>query len=81
MREQLKTLRRQLLAAESVAEQRFAAARSGARASARNLVHYLALRRCDIRRLQLELGQHGLSSLGRSEGYVLANLEEVLDRL
>jgi len=38
--------------------------------SARNLVHYLGLRRMDIRRLQLGLAAAGLSSLGRSEGHV-----------
>jgi len=40
------------------------------RESARNLAHYLALRRRDIRRLQLELAGLGLSSLGRCEGHV-----------
>jgi pyruvate kinase len=38
--------------------------------SARNLAHYLGLRRRDIRRLQLALAAAGLSSLGRSEGHV-----------
>ena len=38
--------------------------------SARNLAHYLGLRRRDIRRLQLGLAAAGLSSLGRSEGHV-----------
>ena len=37
---------------------------------ARNLAHYLGLRRRDIRRLQLGLAAAGLSSLGRSEGHV-----------
>ncbi len=37
---------------------------------ARNLAHYLGLRRRDIRRLQLALAAAGLSSLGRSEGHV-----------
>ena len=39
-------------------------------ASARNLAHYLGLRRNDIRKLQLELAALGLSSLGRCEGHV-----------
>jgi pyruvate kinase len=46
--------------------------------SARNLVHYLALRRHDIRQLQEELAARGLSSLGRTESHVLASLEAVL---
>jgi pyruvate kinase len=50
-------------------------------ASARNLLHYLALRQRDVRELQLALSQSGLSSLGRSEGAVLSTLEEVRARL
>ncbi len=42
--------------------------------SSRNLLHYLALRRHDIRPLQDKLASYGLSSLGRSESRVLANL-------
>ena len=37
------------------------------RASARNLLHYLALRQHDLREVQPELTRLGLSSLGRSE--------------
>ncbi|HUN91155.1 MAG TPA: pyruvate kinase [Burkholderiaceae bacterium] len=47
------------------------------RRSALNLAHYLALRQQDIRSLQLELADVGLSSLGRSEGHVL----DTIDRL
>ncbi|VVM05697.1 pyruvate kinase [Methylacidimicrobium tartarophylax] len=50
-------------------------------ASARNLVHYLALRRFDLRRLQGELADRGLSSLGRAEGCVLFSLQAVLHAL
>ena len=46
--------------------------------SARNLVHYLALRRHDIRALQEKLATLGLSSLGRTESHVLAAVEAVL---
>jgi pyruvate kinase len=54
------------------------------RESARNLLHYLAFRRFDLRRDQAELAHLALSSLGRSEGHVLFNLDSVLgwlDRL
>ena len=44
------------------------------RSSARNLVHYLALRRRDIRALQKKLAALGLSSLGRIESHVLGNV-------
>jgi pyruvate kinase len=49
--------------------------------SARNLVHYAALRQHDLRELQLLLQQHGLSSLGRSESFVMASLLEVRMRV
>jgi len=51
------------------------------RESARNLVHYLALRQFDLRSVQNELAELGLSSLGRAESHVLHNLESVLERL
>jgi pyruvate kinase len=48
------------------------------KSSARNLLHYLALRQRDLRPLQKKLARFGLSSLGRSESHVLANLEAVI---
>ncbi len=51
------------------------------RASARNLAHYLALRRQDIRELQDELARLGLSSLGRAEAHVMATIDSVLGAL
>ena len=49
--------------------------------SARNLLHYVALRRHDVRGLQQKLATLGLSSLGRSEGHVMASIDSVLDLL
>ncbi|MDW8267184.1 MAG: pyruvate kinase [Gemmataceae bacterium] len=49
--------------------------------SARNLLHYLALRRHDIRQLQDRLSALGLSSLDRSESHVRATVEAVLQVL
>ncbi len=51
------------------------------RRSARNLVHYLALRSNDLRELQHALARLGLSSLGRNESHVLANLSAVASAL
>lgn len=48
--------------------------------SARNLVHYVALRQHDLRDLQVELAQLGLSSLGRSESCVRGSLIQVSRR-
>jgi pyruvate kinase len=47
------------------------------RDSAKNLVHYLALRQTDIRVLQEDLAILGLSSLGRAERDVMASLRAV----
>jgi pyruvate kinase len=51
------------------------------RKSAQNLIHYLAFRQNDIRTLQEQLAQLGLSSLGRAESHVLASLEAVREQL
>ena len=47
------------------------------RSSARNLVHYWAIRQIDLRELQTDLAVFGLSSLGRSEAHVQATLAAV----
>jgi len=47
------------------------------RESARNLLHYLALRRRDLRDLQRDLAAAGLSSLGRAESHVLGTVDQV----
>ncbi len=51
------------------------------RVSIENLSHYLALRSQDLRDLQVRLSQVGLSSLGRGESHVLANLDRVIEIL
>ena len=43
-----------------------------------NLLHYLALRKHDLRDLQSRLAALGLSSLGRSESNALAGVEAVI---
>ncbi|MEZ5356773.1 MAG: pyruvate kinase [Bryobacteraceae bacterium] len=48
------------------------------RAGARNLLHYVALRRHDIRQLQTDLAELGLSSLGRTESHVRASVATVM---
>lgn len=56
----------------------FSALEPAREASARNLIHYLALRRHDLRKLQNELASRGISSLGRSESHVMFNLNKIL---
>src|SRR3974390_3536677 len=48
------------------------------RSSARNLLHYLALRSYDLRSVQPVLASIGVSSLGRTESHVRYGLEAVL---
>src|SRR5262245_54020807 len=49
--------------------------------SSRNLLHYLAFRRRDLRGAQEKLAELGLSSLGRAESHVLTTVETVLRTL
>jgi len=51
------------------------------KASARNLIDYLAFRRFDARGLQEALARLGLSSLGHAESHVRDNLDRVLNQL
>jgi pyruvate kinase len=74
-------LRRAALAAEQEFAVELNATAPSMRESAYNLVHYLALRRHDMRELQEELSLLGLSSLGRMEAHVMASLQAVLETL
>lgn len=76
--EQLATVRSAMLDLESSASESIARVDPVYADSARNFVHYLALRRFDMRSLQERLARKGISSLGRAESHVLANLDKVL---
>jgi pyruvate kinase len=78
---ELTELRAELLAGEAGLADAIDAVHPDHRASARNLAHYLALRRFDIRALQLRLARVGLSSLGASESHVLVSIDRVLGML
>ena len=45
--------------------------------SAKNLVHYMALRAFDLRSLQAQLSEISLSSFAHAEGYILHNLYQL----
>jgi pyruvate kinase len=49
--------------------------------SARNLVHYLTLRKYDLREIQEDLSSLGISSIGHSERYTLTNITNILHLL
>ncbi|MGZ4767692.1 MAG: pyruvate kinase [Ilumatobacteraceae bacterium] len=77
----IRALRDALVAAETARSAEITAAHPSHRRSAANLIHYLELRRHDVRKLQTRLADLGLSSLGRSEPHVLATVEAVLSVL
>src|ERR1035438_2653078 len=75
--EKLSLLCSEMLQLEGSGMVDFAGIHSEHRASASNLIHYLALRRHDIRQLQAQLASLGLSSLGRTESHVLTAVQTV----
>jgi pyruvate kinase len=77
----LERVRASMLALETSSQETVLALPEAHRESARNLIHYLALRRHDLRPLQERLARRGLSSLGRSEAHVLRTVDAVLDNL
>jgi len=74
----VQALREQLISSEAEVAYLLHAVHPENLASARNLVHYLALRRNDIRSLQHRLARAGLSSLNGCESHVLVTLDRVL---
>jgi len=75
--DELASLCSDMLELESSLLKRPLALHEAHRRSARNLAHYLALRRHDVRKLQSDLALLGLSSLGRTESHVLNALQTV----
>ena len=78
---QLAEIRRSLLDAEHEHLEDLAGIPVRELPSACNLLHYIALRRFDLRPLQARLAAFGLSSLGRCEAHVLASIDAVLAML
>lgn len=77
----MEQLRQEALALELAHEDRLHLVNPGYRESARNLLHYLALRQSDIRKLQEELALLGLSRLGRAEAHVMFSFDVILTAL
>lgn len=77
----LEGLRRHALAVEQAHARKIEAVHPAHRASARNLLHDLAVRQSDIRGLQNVLALLGLSRLGRAEAHTLASLNAVMSAL
>ncbi|MDN5752257.1 MAG: hypothetical protein L0H15_03115 [Nitrosospira sp.] len=75
---ELATLHRHLMTMESQSTEVLQKVNARHRASAANLIHYLGLRRRDMRPLQKKLAAAGLSSMGRAESHVLSNLHAII---
>ena len=76
--EELWSLRKSMLENQARLEPRLRDIDPEFRLSATNLAHYLAMRSMDLRHLQDRLAWMGVSSLGRAETHVLANVDKVL---
>ena len=77
----LTRLRTDVVRLEDKFRDRLSAVHPAHAAGAVNLVHYIGLRQHDLRELQEQLAWVGLSSLGRAESHVLANVDKVLGLL
>ena len=78
---ELSEIYRQMLDLEALGLQKAAHIHPTYLQSARNLFHYLALRRREMRPIQERLSALGLSSLGRTESHVLTSVNKVLEAL
>jgi pyruvate kinase len=78
---ELHAMREHLLASEGEVAHLLAEVHPENLPSARNLVHYLALRRNDIRDLQHRLARAGLSSLSGCEAHVLVTVDRIIELL
>lgn len=75
--EELESLQDELLKIEADSSQALNQVNINYLSGALNLLHYLGLRRHDLRPLQTKLSNLGLSSLGRSEAHVLKTLYSI----
>jgi len=78
---ELSAIRQQMLDLEALGLQKATHIHPVYMQSARNLFHYLALRRREMRPIQERLSALGLSSLGRTESHVLTSVNKVLEAL
>jgi pyruvate kinase len=74
---QLSAIRLEMLELEATTLAEQSELHESHRESAKNLLHYLALRRHDLRHIQDSLAAQGLSSLGRAESHVRANVDSI----
>ncbi|MCW0482482.1 pyruvate kinase [Gaoshiqia sediminis] len=75
---ELMVIRQAILDCEAGYESQIESVHPNYRYSARNFIRYLKLRTFELRHIQEQLSAMGLSSIGHSERYVLANIENIL---
>lgn len=78
---QIKEIREYALKCETAFEEEIQDIHPFYQASAKNLLHYLALRTYNLATIQEQLSTLGLSSIGHSERYTLVNLNNILQLL
>lgn len=78
---ELTDIREEMLSDPAISQTHLDEVHVNYRESACNLLHYLSLRRRDLRPLQRRLAALGLSSLGRAESNVLGTINAVLSVL
>jgi len=81
LKDQLDTIRVEMLDLETNGLDRQFDLHESQTESAKNLLHYVSLRRRDLRALQDRLAVEGLSSLGRAESHVKASVDSIDDVL
>ena len=81
LRAAVENIHQKMINAEQSAEKIIAGVHPQQRKSITNLIHYLALRREDLRPLQDHLHDAGLSSLASAESHILIQVQAVLQRL
>lgn len=76
--QKLREIRSEMVETETAAIERLRGLDASRIESAKNLLHYMALRRHDISQLQDRLASLGFSSLGRCESHVMSSVDSTL---
>lgn len=81
LRKTIEQIANEMKSAEQKAKKTIASVHPHQKPSVTNLVHYLTLRRRDLRHLQDDLHHAGLSSLASAESHIFRQIQAVLQRL
>lgn len=81
MIEKIASIRKEMIAEEWAYAYKLGDLQEHYRESARNLLHYLILRKYDLHAMQEDLSSLGISSIGHSERYTFNNVSNILHLL